>query len=104
MITELLEMSNRRIWPRVNRQVLASTDQESGYTLNVSLRGARIVTRQPLQERSRLRLELDEVLEIDCERMWQEEIGSKTRVAGLRFQPNPYQESVIQAWMEKQAC
>lgn len=104
MITELLQMSNRRIWPRVNRQVLVSAETQSGYTLNVSLRGARIVTRQPLQEKFRLRLELDEVLEIDCERMWQEEIGSKTRVAGLRFQPNPYQESVLQAWMEKQAC
>ena len=104
MITELLQMSNRRIWPRVNRQVLVSADKQPGYTLNVSLRGARIVTSQTLQDRFRLRLELDEVIEIECERMWQEEIGSKTRVAGLRFQPDPYQESVLQAWMEKQAC
>ncbi len=106
MITELLEMSNRRIWPRVNRQVSVSASQEQGYTLNVSLRGARIVTRQPLQARFRLRLELDEVIEVEAERMWQEELGSQNRVAGLHFRPDARQEAIIEAWMarEKQAC
>ena len=100
MITELLEMSNRRIWPRVNRQVPVS----AGYTLNVSLRGARIVSRQPLQARFLLRLELDEVIEVEAERMWQQELGGQNRVAGLRFRPDARQEAIIQAWMEKQAC
>ncbi len=104
MITDLLEMSNRRIWPRVNRQVPVSASQEPGYTLNLSLRGARIVTRQPLKARVRLRLELDEVIEVEAERMWQEELGTQNRVAGLRFTPDARQEAIIQAWMEKQAC
>lgn len=103
MITELLEMSNRRIWPRVNRQVPVSASQDQGYTLNVSLRGARIVTRQPLQARFRLRLELDEVIEVEAERMWQEELGSQNRVAGLRFLPDAHQEAILSAWMAKNA-
>lgn len=106
MITELLEMSNRRIWPRVNRQVPVRASQQQGYTLNLSLRGARIVTRQPLKARMLLRLELDEVIEVEAERMWEEELGTHNRVAGLRFLPNAQQEAIIQAWMagQKQAC
>lgn len=100
MITELLEMSNRRIWPRVNRQLPV----EGGYTLNVSLRGARLVTRQPLQPRFRLRLELDEVIELEAERMWQEELGSRALVAGVRFLPDARQEAILQEWMKKQDC
>lgn len=104
MITDLLEMSNRRIWPRVNRQVSVSASQQQGYTLNLSLRGARIVTRQPLKARVRLRLELDEVIEIEAERMWQEDLGTHNRVAGLRFLPDARQEAILRRYMEKQAC
>jgi len=103
MITELLEMSNRRIWPRINKQVPVCAAQENGYTLNLSLRGARIVTRQPLKPRFQLRLELDEVIEVEAERMWQEELGTHNRVAGLRFKLDARQEAILQAWLSEQS-
>lgn len=99
MITELLEMSNRRIWTRVS----GSTPISGGYALNVSLRGARIVTRLSVNKKFRLRLELDEVIEIDAEPMWQQDLGRQNRVVGLRFKPDAHQESVLAAWMARQA-
>ena len=103
MITELYTISNRRIWPRVSRQIPVNADQSAGYTLNVSLRGARIVTRRPLQKRFRLLLELDETIEVEAESVWQENLGGQNRVVGVRFHPEPAQESVIQRWMERVA-
>jgi hypothetical protein len=99
MITELLEMSNRRIWSRTSAHAPVS----GGYTLNVSLRGARIVTRQPMRSKIRLRLELDEVIELEAEPMWQQELGRQNRVVGLRFKPDARQESILAAWIARQA-
>ncbi len=103
MITELFTVPNRRVWPRVSRQVPVNADSRSGYTLNVSLRGARIVTRGPLRKRFKLKLELDETIEVEAERVWQEELGTHNRVAGVRFHPQPEQHLVIQRWMDKVA-
>ena len=104
MITELFTVSNRRVWPRVSQQVPINADANAGYTLNVSLRGARIVTRKPLQKRFKLLLELDEALELEAESVWQEELGGHNRVVGVRFYPQPEQEGVLQRWMDRVAC
>ncbi|MBS2037908.1 PilZ domain-containing protein [bacterium] len=92
-------MSNRRIWPRVSGQAPVT----GGYTLNLSLRGARIVTRQPMKSSVRLRMDLGEIIEIDAEPMWQQELGPNNRVVGLRFKPDSHQEAVLAAWMQRQA-
>lgn len=99
MITELLEMSNRRIWPRVTGQAPVS----GGYTLNLSLRGARIVTREVMKSSVRIRMDLGEVIELEAEPMWQQELGPNNRVVGLRFKPDAQQEAVLTAWMQRQA-
>lgn len=103
MITELYTVPNRRIWPRVSRQVPVNADSHVGYTLNVSLRGARLVTRKPVQKRFKLLLELDETIEVEAERVWQEELGANNRVVGVRFHPRPEQHLAIQRWMDKVA-
>jgi hypothetical protein len=104
MITELYTVSNRRIWPRVSQQVPVNADAIAGTTLNISLRGARIVTRQPLQARFKLRLELDEkTLELEAESVWQENLGGQNRVVGVRFHPKPDQEGILQGWMDRVA-
>ncbi|MFN8612112.1 MAG: PilZ domain-containing protein [Vulcanimicrobiota bacterium] len=92
-------MSNRRIWPRVNGQAPVS----GGYTLNVSLRGARIVTRHPMKSRVRILMDLGEVIELEAEPMWQQELGTQNRVVGLRFKPDARQEAILAAWMQRQA-
>lgn len=103
MITELYTVPNRRIWPRVSRQVPVNADSQVGYTLNVSLRGARLVTRKPVRKRFKLLLELDETIEVEAEQVWQEELGAHNRVMGVRFHPQPEQQAVIQRWMDKVA-
>ncbi|MBT9586685.1 PilZ domain-containing protein [bacterium] len=104
MITELFTVPNRRIWPRVSQQVPVNADANAGYTLNVSLRGARIVTRKPLQQHFTLLLELDETLALEAESIWQEELGGHNRVVGVRFHPGPEQEEVLKRWMDRVAC
>jgi len=103
MITELYTVSNRRIWPRVNQQVPVQAGSVAGMTLNVSLQGARIVTAQPLDQRFRLLLQLDETIEVEAERVWQEKLGTRSQVAGVRFVPEPHQQSLIQSWMDRMA-
>ena len=104
MINELLTLKNRRVWPRVSQQVPVSGEKLSGYTLNVSLRGARLVTRNPLQRHFKLRLELDESIEVDAETVWEEKLGDLNKVVGVRFLPAPDQEAALQRWMDKVAC
>lgn len=106
MITELLEMSNRRQWPRVRCQLAVDLgSKDTGYTLNVSLRGARIVARRPVESRFPLTLQIDEnlTLEVEAETVWQEALSPESRVVGVRFLPNLEQQKQLRDWMERSA-
>jgi hypothetical protein len=106
MIAELLEMSNRRQWPRVRCQLPVDLgSNEQGYTLNVSLRGARIVARRPVDSRFPLTLEVDDnlKLEVEAETVWQEALSAESRVVGVRFLPNLEQQKQLRDWMERSA-
>ena len=100
---ELFTVDNRRYRQRVNHQVKVQGEALQGLTLNLSLRGARIVSRQPMQRRFLLRLELDQPLIVDAEKVWEAPLGGGNRVFGIRFRPAAEQQAVLQSWMENQA-
>ena len=101
----MLTVSNRRFRDRVNQQVQVLCQHTPGYTLNVSLRGARIVLRQHARRRFLLRLELDgQPIEVCAERVWEESLGGGNQVIGVRFLPAPEQMAALQGWMDRQAC
>jgi len=104
MNTELYSVHNRRFRHRVNHQVRVQGDNLQGLTLNLSMRGARIVTRQPMRRHFLLRLELDDQpLVVDAERVWEEPLGGGNRVFGVRFMPAPEQQAILLNWLESQA-
>jgi hypothetical protein len=103
MDNELLTVHNRRYRQRSNHQVKVQGDNLQGLTLNLSLRGARIVSRNSLQRRFLLRLELDQPLIVDAEKVWEAPLGGGNRVFGIRFMPAPEQQAVLTAWIESQA-
>ena len=82
MNTELYSVHNRRFRHRVNHQVKVQGDNLQGLTLNLSMRGARIVTRQPMRRHFLLRLALDDQpLVVDAETVWEEPLGGRNRVS-----------------------
>lgn len=107
MIEELIQIDNRRQWQRINRSTPVVCETISGYTLNLSLRGARIVTRESLRElganRFRLRIQLDQPMELEAELVWKESLGDRHQVAGVRFVPTPEEQRRLQDWMERAA-
>ena len=103
MDTELLSIHNRRVRQRSNHQVKVQGENLQGLTLNLSLRGARIVSRSPMRRRFLLRLELDQPLIVDAERVWEAPLGGGNRVFGVRFLPAPEQQAILTAWMNGQA-
>ncbi len=86
-------MENRRQRLRLKRQIPVRCEQNPGFTINVSMRGARIVTRQAAQKRFLLSLES---LQLAAERVWEEPLGGGNRVIGVRFSPSPSQQAVLQ--------
>ena len=100
METELYSVDNRRTRKRLNRQFrVRCCETVSGFTLNLSLRGARIVTRQPLQRHFVLQLELDQPVRVCAERVWQESVGGGNLVSGVRFLPAPHQQELLSHWL-----
>lgn len=97
--TELYTVENRRTRQRVNRQLPVRCEKVPGITLNLSLRGARILTRQPLRRRFVLRLELDQPVEVCAERVWEESVGGDARVNGVRFLAPPHQQALLMNWL-----
>jgi hypothetical protein len=104
MTRELFHISNRRRWARVQAQAPVQVEQGPlGYTLDVSLRGARIVARRPLSGAAfPLRIEIEpEGLTLEAECMWTQPLGTPgLTVAGLRFQPTEQQQHSLERWME----
>ncbi|MBS2037912.1 PilZ domain-containing protein [bacterium] len=103
MDTELFSVHNRRVRQRCNHQVKVQGENLQGLTLNLSLRGARIVSRSPLRRRFLLRLELDRPLIVDAEKVWEAPLGGGNRVFGVRFMPAPEQQALLAAWLQTQA-
>lgn len=99
METELYTVENRRSRLRVNRQLPVCCEKVSGITLNLSMRGARILSRQPLRRRFLLRLELEQPVEVCAERVWEESVGAGNLVSGVRFLPAPHQQALLSNWM-----
>lgn len=99
METELYAVENRRVRGRVNRQLPVRCERVPGITLNLSMRGARILTRQPVRRRFLLRLELDKPMEICAERVWEESVGGGSRVMGVRFLPALHQQELLGNWL-----
>ncbi|MFN8612108.1 MAG: PilZ domain-containing protein [Vulcanimicrobiota bacterium] len=98
-----MSIHNRRVRQRSNHQVKVQGENLQGLTLNLSLRGARIVSRSPMRRRFLLRLELDQPLIVDAERVWEAPLGGGNRVFGVRFLPAPEQQAILTAWMNGQA-
>lgn len=99
METELYTVENRRSRQRVNRQLRVRCEKVHGITLNLSLRGARILTRQPIRRRFVLRLELDQPVEVCAERVWEESVGGGNLVTGIRFLAAPHQQALLNNWL-----
>ena len=103
MTADMFHIDNRRSFPRVQAQATISVeDRELGYTLDVSLGGARILSRQPLGERFPLLLKLEpEGLALEAECVWSQPLGSPgLTVAGVRFKPTARQQRTLEHWMQ----
>lgn len=103
MTTDLFHIDNRRSYPRVQAQASIEVDQrELGYTLDVSLGGARILSRQPLSPRFPMRLKLEpEGILLEAECVWSQPLGAPgLTVAGVRFKPDAHQQQTLQHWMQ----
>lgn len=102
MISELLEVSNRRQWSRVRCQWPCCIGLEQrATTLNLSLRGARLVASQELPAHFPLTLEYQgRVLELQAETVWEESLSAESRVVGVRFLPDAEQQKLLRCWMD----
>lgn len=92
---DLLSPRDRRSGARVSRQVKVRCNDQEGFTLNVSDRGARVVVRGELPQHFELALP---VVQVQAERVWEQPLGpGGTRVVGVRFTTN----SVVADWLDR---
>lgn len=100
----LQDTTNRRQWARIHRSVRVNYRHKMGtaygYTLDVSMRGARMVVRHPLGRRFPFSLQLDRRLALEAETVWSQCLSSTSWVVGVRFHPILEQESQLERWLD----
>jgi len=97
-------VEDRRHRRRVAVRLGAGCDDVPGTTLNLSLRGARILTRGIVDRRFLLRLHhRGTEVQLAAERVWEEPLGGGCRVVGVRFAAGPEQHDRLVDWLLDQA-
>ncbi len=97
-------VEDRRNRRRVAVRLGAGCDGVPGTTLNLSLRGARILTRSSVERRFLLLLHhRGAEVQLAAERVWEEPLGGGCRVVGVRFAAGPEQQCQLVDWLLEQA-
>lgn len=101
MIEDLLVLDDRRERERLTCQIPTWASDSHGCTLNLSLRGARLVGPQLPDQRFALHLWLgNEYLQLEAECVWSEPIAADKVVSGVRFSPGLAQQQVLKDLMD----